>query len=151
MTKTGSQSPDVSREALNAIEMSRMALWSMYHQNASSPNQNITTTSPPEIQREALNLQRESPSPPIQPSYSPIVSIKREREHNDVNDCHVPAAKRGFIRSDLDLSRKSSSINNNHHLIKNNNNPHVTPTKVNSNESAKDRSHSPPSSCIDND
>lgn len=150
LSQTGSQSPDVSRETLHAIEMSRMAslfgMSNMYHPNASSPNHH--TTSPPEVQREALNLQRESPSP-IPPSPTPLVSIKREREHtNDVNDYHT-APKRGFIRSDMDLSRKSSSINNNHHLIKNNNNPHVTPTKVSVDESAKDRSQSPPS--IDND
>jgi hypothetical protein len=127
--------------------MSRMALWNMYHQNTSPPNQQQQqqSTSPSEVQREALNLQRESPSP-IPPSQSPIVSIKREREHNDVNDYHV-APKRGFIRSDLDMNNRKNSINNNHHLIKNNNNPPVTPTKVNNNVS-KDRSQSP---CIDND
>lgn len=116
----------------------------MYHQNASPPNQQQQSTSPSEVQREALNLQRESPSP-IPPPQSPIVSIKREREQNDVNDYHV-APKRGFIRSDLDMNRKNS-INNNHHLIKNNNNPPVTPTKVN-NMSKDRRSQSP---CIDND
>lgn len=119
----GPQSPDVSREALNALEMSRMALWNMY-QNASPPNLQHTT-SPPEVQREALNLQRESPSP-IPPARSPIVSIKRERDQSDINDCPVP--KRGLVRTNSDMNRKSS-INNNHHHISNNNS-HVTPTKV---------------------
>lgn len=33
-----SQSPEVSpREALNALEMSRVALWQMYHNNTSPP------------------------------------------------------------------------------------------------------------------
>lgn len=101
-----------------------MALWNMY-QNASPPNQHLTT-SPPEVQREALNLQRESPSPIA--AQSPIINIKRERDHSDINDYHVPPAKRGLVRTNSDLNRKSS-INNNHHHISNNN-PHVTPTKV---------------------
>lgn len=100
-----------------------MALWNMY-QNASPPNLHHTT-SPPEVQREALNLQRESPSP-IPPARSPIVSIKRERDSTDINDYPVP--KRGLVRTNSDLNRKSS-INNNHHHISNNNS-HVTPTKV---------------------
>lgn len=137
-TPTGPQSPDVSREALNALEMSRMALWNMY-QNASPPNQQHTA-SPPEVQREALNLQRESPSP-IPPAKSPIISIKRERDHNDMNDYHVPPAKRGLVRTNSDLNRKSSSINNNHHHISNNNNSHVTPLKMSS--KSVDRSDSP--------
>lgn len=133
----GPQSPEVSREALNALEMSRMALWNMY-QNASPPNQ-LHTTSPPEVQREALNLQRESPSP-IPPAPSPIISIKRERDHNDISDYHVPPAKRGLVRSNNEIHRKSSINNNNHHHISNNNS-HVTPTKV-TNKSL-DRSESP--------
>lgn len=112
-----------------------MALWNMY-QNASPPNQ-PHTTSPPEVQREALNLQRESPSPI--PAQSPIISIKRERDQSDMNDYHVPPAKRGLVRTNSDLNRKSS-INNNHHHISNNNS-HVTPTKV-SNKSMN-RSDSP--------
>jgi hypothetical protein len=134
---TGPQSPDVSREALNALEMSRMALWNMY-QNASPPNQHHTT-SPAEVQREALNLQRESPSP-IPPAQSPIISIKRERDQNDMNDYHVPPAKRGLVRTNSDLSRKNS-INNNHHHISNNNNSHLTPMKTTS--KSLDRSDSP--------
>ena len=117
--------------------MSRMALWNMY-QNASPPNQHHTT-SPPELQREALNLQRESPSP-IPPAQSPIISIKRERDQNDINDYHVPPAKRGLVRTNSDLNRKSS-INNNHHHISNNNNSHLTPIKI-TNKSL-DRSESP--------
>ena len=130
----GPQSPDVSREALNALEMSRMALWNMY-QNASPPNQQHTT-SPSAVQREALNLQRESPSP-IPPPQSPIISIKRERDQNDINDYHVPA-KRGLVRTNNDLNRKSSMNNNHHHIS--NNNSHVTPIKV---TSKSDRSESP--------
>jgi len=101
-----------------------MALWNMYNNsNASSP----------EVQREALNL-AESPIPPM--IRSPIVSIKREREshHNEVNDYHVPPAKRGLMmRRDSDLNRKnsiSSSNNNNHHHISNNNNAQVIPLKA---------------------
>lgn len=162
IVRKGSQSPEVSREALHALELSRMALFGMSnmygHSNAAaSPNHH--TTSPPEIQREALNLQRESPSPiPPSPSQQQQqhhrVSIKREHDHNDVNDYHSPSAKRGFIRSDMDLGiRKSSSINNNnHHLIKNNNNPHMTPTKLSSDDSTKDhRRRSSQSPSIDSD
>lgn len=117
--------------------MSRMALWNMY-QNASPPNQQHTT-SPPEVQREALNLQRESPSP-IPTAPSPIISIKRERDHNEINDYHVPPAKRGLVRTNSEIHRKSSINNNNHHHISNNNS-HVTPTKVTS--KSLDRSESP--------
>lgn len=43
----GAQSPDCIRaDALNALEMSRVALWSMYNNNASPPTSN-NTTSPP--------------------------------------------------------------------------------------------------------
>ncbi|KAG5678126.1 hypothetical protein PVAND_007825 [Polypedilum vanderplanki] len=126
--------PDVSREALNALEMSRMALWNMY--NNTNPHLNQHNPSPPEVQQEeALNLQQ-TPSP-IPTAPSPI-SIKRERDHSsEMNDYHAPAAKRGLIRSNSDLSRKSS-INNNHqhhHHVSNNNNnnnnniSHLTPIK----------------------
>ncbi|CAH1716446.1 unnamed protein product [Chironomus riparius] len=134
------QSPDVSREALNALEMSRMALWNMY--NNTSPHNQHNNPSPPEVQQEALNLhQRESPSP-IPSAPSPI-SIKRERDLHDLND--YPPAKRGLIRSNSDLNRKSSITNNNnnkydHHIGSNNNNSQVTPIKDNSN---KKRSESP--------
>lgn len=128
----GPQSPDVSRDALNALEMSRMALWNMY--NNTSPHNQHNNPSPPEVQQEALNLQRESPSP-IATAPSPI-SIKRERSdhHNDMND--YPPIKRGLIRTNSDLTRKTSlnnnnNNNNNHHHISNNNNSHVTPTKDN--------------------
>jgi hypothetical protein len=106
-----------------------MALWNMY-QNASPPNTQHLT-SPSEVQREALNLQRnESPSP-VQPTPSPMISIKRERDQNDMSDYHAPPPKRGLVRSSSDSNGKSSSINNNnHHHISNNNNSHVTPTKV---------------------
>jgi hypothetical protein len=138
----GPQSPDNPRDALTALEMSRMAIWSMY-QNASPPNQQHT--SPPEVQREALNLQRESPSP-IPPTQSPIISIKRERDLSELSDYHVPPAKKpslaGMIRTNTDLSRKSSIMNNNHHHIINNNNAHVSPTKVTSKPSI-DRMNSP--------
>ncbi|XP_062542264.1 protein dead ringer isoform X2 [Armigeres subalbatus] len=67
------QSPEhqmTPRDALNALEMSRVALWSMYNNNTSPPNS--LNTSPPEMQREALNL---AESPPHH------MSIKRERDH----------------------------------------------------------------------
>lgn len=140
----GPQSPDVSREALNALEMSRMALWNMY--NNTSPHNQHNNPSPPEVQQEALNLhQRESPSP-IPSAPSPI-SIKRERDLHDIND--YPPSKRGLIRSNSDLNRKSSITNNNnnkydhqHHIgsNNNNNNSQVTSIKDNSN---KKRSESP--------
>lgn len=101
-----------------------MALWNMY-QNASPPNQQHTA-SPPEVQREALNLQRESPSPI--PAQSPIMSIKRERDQSDISDYHVPPAKRGLVRNNSDLNRRSSMNNNHHHIS--NNNSHVTPQKA---------------------
>ncbi|XP_055678780.1 protein dead ringer-like isoform X2 [Lutzomyia longipalpis] len=68
-----SQSPELSREALNALEMSRVAMWSIYNNNASPPTP-LNTASPPGTeppQREALNLS-ESP---------PHVAVKRERDH----------------------------------------------------------------------
>ncbi|KXJ80538.1 hypothetical protein RP20_CCG024554 [Aedes albopictus] len=67
------QSPEqqmTPRDALNALEMSRVALWNMYNNNTSPPNS--LNTSPPEMQREALNL---AESPPHH------MSIKRERDH----------------------------------------------------------------------
>ncbi|XP_055626384.1 protein dead ringer isoform X3 [Toxorhynchites rutilus septentrionalis] len=66
------QSPEqlTPRDALNALEMSRVALWNMYNNNTSPPNS--INTSPPELQREALNL---SDSPPHH------ISVKRERDH----------------------------------------------------------------------
>ncbi|XP_075165794.1 retained isoform X2 [Haematobia irritans] len=65
------QSPEISpRDALNALEMSRVALWQMYHNNTSPPP--AANVSPgAEVQREALNL---TDSPPG------VASIKRERE-----------------------------------------------------------------------
>lgn len=140
----GSQSPEVNaRDALNALEMSRMAIWNMYSNNSSPPNP--LNTSPPEVQREALNL-AESP-PPIMPSQIPLVSIKRERDHqSDINDrdYHIPPAKRGLVRNNSDLSRKNNNNinNNNHHMNNNNHNNNVTPTKVNK---SIERSESPSS------
>lgn len=145
----GPQSPpEVSRETMNALEMSRMALWNMYNNSSPHNQHNNSNPSPPEVQQEALNLQRESPSPIPAVSSSPI-SIKRERDHsNEVNDYHVPPAKRGLIRTNSDLTSRKTPINNNnnnnnhlhhHHLNQhisnnisnnnNNNNQHVTPTK----------------------
>ncbi|XP_058828637.1 protein dead ringer isoform X2 [Topomyia yanbarensis] len=93
------QSPDqmTPRDALNALEMSRVALWNMYNNNTSPPNS--LNTSPPEMQslfhfREALNL---AESPPHH------MSIKRERDHpmdftdrSGARDYHtgIPPAKR---------------------------------------------------------
>ncbi|XP_038118748.1 protein dead ringer isoform X2 [Culex quinquefasciatus] len=62
------QSPE--QMTLNALEMSRVALWNMYNNNTSPPN-SLQTASPPEMQREALNL---AESPPHH------LSIKRERD-----------------------------------------------------------------------
>ncbi|XP_059611180.1 protein dead ringer [Phlebotomus argentipes] len=93
-----SQSPELSREALNALEMSRVAMWSIYNNNASPPTP-LNTTSPPGTeppQREALNL---SDSPPH-------VAVKRERDHMIGSDYGAdggrereygqPPVKRGF-------------------------------------------------------
>lgn len=118
--------------------MSRMALWNMY--SNTSPHNQHNNPSPPEVQQEALNLhQRESPSPiPSSP-----ISIKRERDHSDMGMNEYPAAKRGLIRSNSDLNRKSS-VNSSHHIginNNNNNNSHVTPVK--DNIGSKKRSESP--------
>ncbi|XP_055697282.1 protein dead ringer isoform X2 [Phlebotomus papatasi] len=93
-----SQSPELSREALNALEMSRVAMWSIYNNNASPPTP-LNTASPPGTeppQREALNLS-ESP---------PHVAVKRERDHMIGSDYSAeggrerdfgqPPMKRGF-------------------------------------------------------
>ncbi|CAD7077773.1 unnamed protein product [Hermetia illucens] len=64
------QTPNL--EALNALEMSRVALWSLYGNNTSPPASNNTSPQGPiEPQREALNLSESPPS----------VNIKRERDH----------------------------------------------------------------------
>lgn len=88
-----SQSPEITpREALHALEMSRVALWQMYHNNTSPPASVNTSPQGCEPQREALNL---SDSPPN-------VTIKREREHSeqkfsDREDfIQPPPAKRGI-------------------------------------------------------
>ncbi|XP_055917871.1 protein dead ringer isoform X2 [Eupeodes corollae] len=91
-----SQSPETTtRDALNALEMSRVALWSMYHNNTSPPASVNTSPQGIEPQREALNL---SDSPPN-------VVIKRERErepselgaNSDREDfSQPPPAKRGL-------------------------------------------------------
>jgi hypothetical protein len=48
---TGSQSPEITtRDALNALEMSRVALWNMYNNNTSPPTA-LQQTSPPDMQR----------------------------------------------------------------------------------------------------
>jgi hypothetical protein len=106
-----------------------MALWNMYN-NTSPHNQHNSNPSPPEVQQEALNLQRESPSPIPAVSSSPI-SIKRERDHSrdEISDYHVPPAKRGLIRTNSDLTSRKPSINNNNNNHISRNNPHVTPTK----------------------
>ncbi|XP_055856356.1 protein dead ringer isoform X2 [Episyrphus balteatus] len=97
-----SQSPETTtRDALNALEMSRVALWSMYHNNTSPPASVNTSPQGIEPQRslpifsEALNL---SDSPPN-------IVIKRERErepselgaNSDREDfSQPPPAKRGL-------------------------------------------------------
>lgn len=110
----------------------------MYNNTSPHNQHNNSNPSPPEVQQEALNLQRESPSPIPAVSSSPI-SIKRERDHSrdEINDYHVPPAKRGLIRTNSDLTSRKPSINNNnnnHHHISHNN-PHVTPTKDKRSES----------------
>ncbi|XP_058982808.1 protein dead ringer isoform X3 [Musca domestica] len=92
-----SQSPEISpTEALNALEMSRVALWQMYHNNssppASEPKEQITLNN----SSEALNL---SDSPPG------VTTIKREREREpspditqrqDFHHQPPPAKRAGF-------------------------------------------------------
>ncbi|XP_055604149.1 protein dead ringer [Uranotaenia lowii] len=95
------QSPEqqiTPRDALNALEMSRVALWNMYNNNTSPPNS--LNTSPPEMQREALNL---AESPPHHQS------IKREREYPmDFTD--RSAMGRDFHHSGLPPAKRSNSI-----------------------------------------
>ncbi|XP_037948405.1 protein dead ringer-like isoform X2 [Teleopsis dalmanni] len=97
-----SQSPEITtREALNALEMSRVALWQMYHNNTSPPaSVNASPQGAAEIQRvepqrEALNL---SDSPPN------LTSIKREREPSQEREefHHQPPPPK---RVDKDLLR----------------------------------------------
>lgn len=109
--------------------------------NNTSPHNQHNNPSPPEVQQEALNLhQRESPSP-IPTANSPI-SIKRERDQSDMSD--YPVAKRGLIRSNSDLNRKSSiSNNNNSHHIGNNNNSSALVTPIKDSMNSKKRSESP--------
>lgn len=102
------QSPDcINRaEALNALEMSRVALWSMYNNNTSPPT-SVNTTSPPnhEPQREALNL-----------AESPVhSSIKREREDygdREEREYCMPPVKKSLTSHNhykQDHHRRSSS------------------------------------------
>lgn len=82
-------------DAFNALEMSRVALWSMYNNNTSPPT-SVNTTSPPnhEPQREALNL-----------AESPTHSIKRERDpdyiERDERDYGLPISKKVVSQSSL--------------------------------------------------
>lgn len=98
-------------DALNALEMSRVALWSMYNNNTSPPT-SVNTTSPPnhEPQREALNL-----------AESPVHSIKRERENDYVDreerEYGLPPSKKSSqssiqqLHTQLQQSHLSSSHN----------------------------------------
>ncbi|XP_055323578.1 protein dead ringer isoform X3 [Sitodiplosis mosellana] len=107
------QSPDCIRaDTLNALEMSRVALWSMYNNNTSPPTSN-NTTSPPnnEPQREALNL-----------TESPTHGIKRERDTgNDFDreerDYVLPSKKVALqqLHSQLQQSQRVSPHNHYNH------------------------------------
>ncbi|XP_037034233.1 protein dead ringer-like, partial [Bradysia coprophila] len=102
-----SQSPELlQRDALNALEMSRVALWSMYNNNTSPPV-SINTISPPnhEPQREALNL---AESPPH------IPNVKRERErssdyHERDRDIPCEPPQKRAVPIDKSLQRHNSS------------------------------------------
>lgn len=93
----GAQSPEcMSRaDAFSALEMSRVALWSMYNNNTSPPT-SVNTTSPPNLepQREALNL-----------AESPTHSIKRERDadyvERDERDYGMAMSKKVVSQSSL--------------------------------------------------
>lgn len=81
-------------DALNAIEMSRVALWSLYNNNTSPPT-SVNTTSPPNHEPQALNL-----------AGSPTHSIKREREadyerERDDRDYGMPVSKKVVSQSSL--------------------------------------------------
>uniref|UniRef100_A0A336LH46 CSON013635 protein n=1 Tax=Culicoides sonorensis TaxID=179676 RepID=A0A336LH46_CULSO len=72
-----SQSPDpINRDAINALEMSRLALWNMYNNNLHPSPPNSQNSSPLEHQKRSL-YNREADSPP--PSHH-NTSIKRERD-----------------------------------------------------------------------
>ncbi|XP_055379989.1 protein dead ringer isoform X2 [Condylostylus longicornis] len=107
-----SQSPEITpREALNALEMSRVALWSMYHNNTSPPSS--VNASPVEPQREALNL---SDSPPN-------ITMKREREnseppHSDREDFNQhPPMKKSISTSLHDLPTQQQQQQQHQHQL----------------------------------
>ncbi|GAB0100015.1 Protein dead ringer [Sergentomyia squamirostris] len=116
-----SQSPDISRDTLNAMDMSRMAIWSLYNNNASPPTPLNTAcspgTEPPQRYSELLSLMKNylpslspymalSSSEALNLSESPPhhVAVKRERDHMSGGDYKVdsgreygqPPLKRGF-------------------------------------------------------
>ncbi|XP_031618009.1 protein dead ringer isoform X2 [Contarinia nasturtii] len=103
---TRPQSPECIRsDTLSALEMSRVALWSMYNNNTSPPTSN-NTTSPPtnEPQREALNL-----------TESPTHVIKREREAGtdyDREDYVMPSKKAALHQLHTQLQSQRDSPHN---------------------------------------
>lgn len=144
-----SQSPETTtRDALNALEMSRVALWSMYHNNTSPPASVNTSPQGIEPQREALNL---SDSPPN-------IVIKRERErepselgaNSDREDFNQPPpAKRGLptnmyippVRSSFpEETDVDEEANDSHHQHSPNNNTSLE--HMEHNQSAKGHNHS---------
>lgn len=146
-----SQSPETTtRDALNALEMSRVALWSMYHNNTSPPASVNTSPQGVEPQREALNL---SDSPPN-------IVIKRERErepselgaNSDREDFNQPPpAKRGLptnmyippVRSSFpeeqDVDEDAHDDNHHHHHHSPNN---TSLEHMDHNQSTKGHNHS---------
>lgn len=140
-----SQSPDsLSRaEALNALEMSRVALWSMYNNNPSPPA-SVNTTSPPnmEPQREALNL-----------SESPTHSVKRERDNDvdysdrDDRDYGLPVLKKlahsslHQLPSHLGQSQQHLSPHSHHYSKHEHRRRSTTPPSPNIRNASGDRGH----------
>lgn len=139
-----SQSPDcLSRsDAASALEMSRLAIWSMYKNNTSPPP-SINTTSPPNIepQREALNL-----------SESPTHSVKREREidmdygERDDHDFGMPALKK-VTHSSLHplpshLQQTQHSSPHSHHYKHDHHRHSTTPPSPNVRNTSSDRGQS---------
>lgn len=132
-----SQSPEIS-----ALEMSRVALWSMYHNNTSPPT-SVNTTSPPNIepQREALNL-----------SESPTHSVKRDRENDmdygerDERDYGLPALKKASHSSLLPLpshlQQSQHSSPHSHHYKHDHHRRSTTPPSPNVRNTSSDRGHS---------
>ncbi|XP_035792752.1 protein dead ringer-like isoform X2 [Anopheles albimanus] len=133
---TRAQSPDGNKlSALNALEISRVALWNMYNPSPNSPP-NSLNTSPENNMQSALDLS-ESPD-------HAMPSIKRERtEHpvdfsadpRDFSAGHPPPAKRSHQQQQQHQQQQPQHHHHHHH---HSHSRSLTPLKLNSSSHDED-------------